>query len=706
MKNFISKVSIMAFIAGSTIINCFADNYAAIKEKLAKEPHQKTVISFDNKQPQFKIGDKYYDILFYLCDYPWEQEKPEFVKQIKNFKDADMPLNAIGFVTCEKIKDEATGKMREPWEGDFLSLDLIEKRIYKALELNPDAYFVVYLTASYPSGWWMDKNPDELIQYATEPIDPKAALGDYAFRAPSFASLKFRKEMGDVLYKMVEYLESTPAGKRVCAYRVDYGCFREWFCYGFANKLPDVSKPMLLAFRNYLKKAYNNDVEALRKAWGKADVTFETADFPTVEERLKLGRDHLRDPKKNRAVIDYLHALHGEIFATNMEFNTKVKEASKYRVPVGNYGGYFFGMHFGPEHRHYNQNERLTSNVTDFLASPFMYSQYRKFGEAGLAEGMLESPELYNKVAILEGDSSTHLDKSKSRDMLQFATNARESNAMLARDFGQVICRNAGIWFKDFNRQFYNDDEIMAGIRKFKAIRQLPLTDNKIQSDVCFVADYESLLYMCATRWDQLYKQTVSDFVVELTHSGVPFETLSLQDLERINLDKFKVYVFPNLYYATPEKLALVNKLKKMGKKIFFSFAPGYLTEQGRSVASFNEYTGMSVKKFPGKLNEAGKVVKISDNVYYSPDGKWKRDELRELFREAGAHVYSNNSEPIIYAGMNFVVFHSLNGGKQTLNLPIDREVDMCFPNDVKYGKVKSVDFEMEPKSTYIFYVR
>ncbi|MBQ9789912.1 MAG: hypothetical protein IJW31_10000 [Lentisphaeria bacterium] len=684
----------------------YADDYASIKAKLAEEPNQKTVITFDNKYPQFKIGEKNYDILFYLCDYPWPHESEAFCRQVKSFRDADMDLNAIGFVTCEKIKDEASGKMREPWEGDFLALDLIEKRIYKALELNPDAYFVVYLTASYPSGWWMDKNPDELIQYATEPIDPKAVLGDYAFRAPSFASLKFRQEMGDVLYKMVKYLESTPAGKRVCAYRVDYGCFREWFCYGFANKLPDVSKPMLQAFRNYLRKTYNNDVAALRKAWGKSDVTFETADFPTVEERLKLGRDHLRDPKKNRAVIDYLHALHGEILATNIEFNKKVKEASNFRVPVGNYGGYFFGMHFGPEHRHYYQNERLMSQYTDFLASPFMYSQYRKFGEAGLAEGLFESPLLYNKVAILEGDSSTHLDKSKSRDMLQFATNSAESNAMLARDFGQVICRNAGMWFKDFNKNFYDDPEIVEGIRKMGKIRKLPITDNLIKKDVCFVADYESLLYMCATRWDKLYKQTVSDFVVELTHSGVPFETLSLADLERIDLDKFKVYVFPNLYYATPEKLALVNKLKKMGKKVFFSFAPGYLTENGRSLASFNEYSGMNVKKFPGTLNDKGQVIKVSDNVYYSTDGIWGRDELRKLFREAGVHVFTDNSEPIIYAGMNFVVFHSLKGGKQKLNLPEAREVDMCFPSDVKYGKTASIEFEMQPKSTVIFYVR
>ena len=132
-----------------------ADDYKAIKAKLAAEPDRKTVISFDNKQPQFKIGEKYHDILFYLCDYPWPHKKEAFRRQVKNFKDCNMNLNAIGFVTCEKIKDELTGKMREPWEGEFLALDLIEKRIYKALELNPDAYFIVYLTASYPSGWWI-----------------------------------------------------------------------------------------------------------------------------------------------------------------------------------------------------------------------------------------------------------------------------------------------------------------------------------------------------------------------------------------------------------------------------------------------------------------------------------------------------------------------------------------------------------------------
>ena len=143
-----------------------------------------------------------------------------------------------------------------------------------------------------------------------------------------------------------------------------------------------------------------------------------------------------------------------------------------------------------------------------------------------------------------------------------------------------------------------------------------------------------------------------------------------------------------------------------MGKKIFFSYAPGYLTENGRSIASFNEYTGMNVKKFPGTLRKKGEVINVSDTVCYSTDGIWGRDKLRELFRAAGVHIFSGNSEPVIYAGMNFVVFHSLKGGRQKLDLPESREVDMCFPKDVKYGKTGSVEFEMPPKSTVIFYVR
>lgn len=717
------------FLSALAAISAFcasAGDYAAIKAKLAKEPHLPCRVVFNDGVPSFQIGRKNFDrVMQYTCDYPWKYDNPAFVRQIGRLRSSGIHLYTVGFVSCERTTGENVAKedktafsvtgektpdkskrIRELWDHNYLAHDLIEKRIYRSLELDPDAYFMVYLTLSYPNGWWMNRYSDELVRYANAEADSKVILGDFAFKAPSFASKVFREQASDVLRKVVTYLESTPAAKRIYAYRVDHGCFREWFQYGFTDALlPDVSAPMLKAFRSYLKEKYNNDVNALRKAWNQPDVTFETAKIPTEKERLKLGEDFLRDPVEAAPVLDYLRALHKEILDTNLCFNKTVKEASRYRVPVGNYGGYFFGMHFGPEHRHFYNAELLRSNLVDFQISPYMYTKFRKFGESGWGENMFESPALHGVMGILEADTSTHLDKDKARAAHKYANNSTESAMMLARDFGQILARKAGIYWKDFNRQFYDDDDIQKCFAKFSEINKLPSTANKLKSQVVMVGDFESLIYMCARRWDKLYPQVVSDLQTELTHSGTSFETIAFTDLEKPEAQEFKVYIFPNLFYVTPEKLDAIDKLKKAGKTLLFSYAPGYLTSSGRSLSSMNKLLGTNFDKFPGVFKN-GSITRVSNFVYYSSDGRWQRAKVQKILRDSGVHIFNNNNEPVIFAGGNFITCHTAKGGKQQLILPGVFKVDQCFPENRSFGETSVIEFTAPAKSTCIFYVR
>ena len=715
-----SLLLLLLCIAGSIYAE---DRYAQIKARLEKEAPIKCEVKFNDGVPAFQIGSRTFNrTMQYTCDYPWKFTNPVFTRQIGRLRSSGIHLYSIGMVTCERTTGTNVAKecgtafsktigthgkrFREVWDDGYLALDLIENRIYRALELDPEAYFMVYITLSYPNGWWMNRYPGELVRYANAEADAKVVLGDFAFKAPSFASKVFRSQASEMLRNLVTYLESTPAAKRIYAYRIDHGCFREWFQYGFTDALlPDVSKPMQESFRNFLRAKYNNDVNLLRKAWRKSDVTFENAAIPSEKERLYLGADFLRDPVASAPVLDYLRALHKEILDTNICFNKTVKEASRYRVPVGNYGGYFFGMHFGPEHRHFYNAELLRSGVVDFQISPYMYTKFRKFGESGLAENMFESPAMHGVMGILEADTSTHLDKAKSRAAHRDVTNSRESSMMLARDFGQILARKAGIYWKDFNAQFYDDDGIQKTFAKFSEINKLPSTANKLDSQVALVGDFESLIYMCARRWDKLYPQVVSELQRELAHTGCSFETIAFTDLEKFEADRFKVYIFPNLFYLTPEKRAAVERLKKMGKTLLFSYAPGYLTPEGRSIESMNKLLGSNFKSFPGVFKN-GKIIKTGNNIYYSTDGSWSRKETQQLLKKSGVHVYSENCEPVVFAGGNFLTLHTRKGGAQKLILPSERVVDQCFPEKRSLGKTSVIEFNAPEKSTTIFYVR
>ncbi|MBR2633500.1 MAG: hypothetical protein IKD29_08645, partial [Lentisphaeria bacterium] len=155
----------------------------------------------------------------------------------------------------------------------------------------------------------------------------------------------------------------------------------------------------------------------------------------------------------------------------------------------------------------------------------------------------------------------------------------------------------------------------------------------------------------------------------------------------------------------TPEKRAAVERLRKMGKTLLFSYAPGYLTPEGRSLESMNKLLGSNFKTFPGVFKN-GKIVKTGENTYYSTDGRWNRKQVQKLLKNCGIHVYTENCEPVIYAGGNFITLHTKAGGMQCLTLPSEMEVEQCFPEKRSMGKSSVIKFNAPAKSTTIFYVR
>ena len=85
--------------------------------------------------------------------------------------------------------------------------------------------------------------------------------------------------------------------------------------------------------------------------------------------------------------------------------------------------------------------------------------------------------------------------------------------------------------------------------------------------------------------------------VREFVHAGVPFDTYSFADLASGNIRDYKMYFFPNLFYITPEKRAVIEKLKAAGKMVVFLYAPGYLTADGASLESMSDLTGMKIRQ-------------------------------------------------------------------------------------------------------------
>ena len=60
----------------------------------------------------------------------------------------------------------------------------------------------------------------------------------------------------------------------------------------------DYSKPMKRQFQTWLREHYNNNESALRVAWNKTQVSFETAEVPSGLEQFETKHMIFRDPKQ------------------------------------------------------------------------------------------------------------------------------------------------------------------------------------------------------------------------------------------------------------------------------------------------------------------------------------------------------------------------------------------------------------------------
>ena len=354
--------------------------------------------------------------------------------------------------------------------------------------------------------------------------------------------------------------------------------------------MPDVSEPMVKLFRSYLREKYNGDVEQLRKAWNQPEVTFENAVPPPEDVRMQVLLDVLRDPVTHAWTIDFLHCMQRSVSNALLAVNKAAKEACKGRALIGNYCGYFFGMGYSAEGWHLLNDEFMNSPYVDFQTSPCCYSM-RELGNSQLARCLWSSYPLHNKMCIFEADTRTHL---AVENRLRLANTVQESIAMLSRDLAQAISKGSAYWYYDFGRDWYNCPEILQFFHKIAPVYDA-VKDFGSSAEVAIIADWESGYYHAIQAREggsQVYA-SMNTQPRELNNAGIQFDAFSFADIDNPALQKYKLFIFPQLFYMTPEKLAKLSAIKKAGKTLLFLNTPGWLTPHGPDAESVFKTTGI-----------------------------------------------------------------------------------------------------------------
>ena len=342
--------------------------------------------------------------------------------------------------------------------------------------------------------------------------------------------------------------------------------------------------------------------------------------------------------------------------------------------------------------------------LVDYISGPFHYHPpLRSISGTGCARGLLESARLHGVLWLTEMDNPPIGSPQCVGGIPERRT---ESIALLKRHVLEPFTRGMGTWFFDhrlvldlgYNTTIYikkgwwDHPELLREIRGLKQIADHTAKQvYQPQADVLCVFDTQSRYYSNAR---DLYTYGNAPLLYNaLGRSGILYDNIDFDDLALIDADRYKCILFVHTPYLTKERRELIReKLAGSGRHLIFINTAGYLNDVCYAQENIGDISGIAVKEIEAPssmtLSLAGhnfsmaavepyslqftpcvvdaEIIGVFDGCDMPAAAKksfddytaWyfsvfpsDRDALREIFREAGVHIYSEGGEALLVGG-------------------------------------------------------
>ncbi len=649
------------------------------------------------------------------------------------------------------------------------------------LELDPDARFWVRCNASPPKAW-RDKYPDQML------------LNFYGkrYEEPSLASDRFCEGVGLFIENLVRFCERQPWADRLAGYMI-YPIGEGTTPLTCDGHLFDQSPAMQEGFRAFLARKYGTDA-ALRAAWSRDDVTLATVAVPNDEafyargktDFARVTRDGLRVERiphrlhwpeseeiaDARDYCEYMRELTERNFRTLLSAVKRVApeklaglDAFKQTILgwplvarwVGDYQTHAGAMH-GMSGA-FAMADLLDIPELDAVCTPHDYlNRGMGFGYEG--EGIGDSITLHGKMMLMEEDQRSF--SNSEGETWNYLKDLKEAHAGLWRNFGSSISRGYTTYPMDVcNPSYFMDDGIQAILRaRRRAFDAAVHWEHRDVPSIVMVVDDTSVIEEDYTIHYQ-YLSVIHQRLYGLSRCGVPFRLHLFEDMERDDFPAcHKVFLFPNLFKVTPERLDLLRrKVFRDGNVAIFGPATGITDGKMLSADLASEVTGIplalvrkesprfvTVDRFDHPITAALRErVDYGDFYPYGPllvpqEGpsvlrlggiQWPTAKdgaglalrdcgthtsiftaavplpamlLREIARFSGTHVYGEGDD-LIFADNCTLTVHSMTPGTRTIRLPHASTVwDLTTFAKVGEG-MREIEITVDPPQTRMFYL-
>ena len=535
------------------------------------------------------------------------------------------------------------------WIGDHkYDFSPFDRQMDMLKRFAPEGKVMVMLQLDAPE-WWLEAHP-----YSPDGYE---CIGEAYFDD------EWRNDVTEYITEFLKYSEEN-YGDDIFAYSFSGGIATEWF-----DKL-QYYHPSEKKIKAY--KAYSGNM-----------------DVPTEEEMSDVSGICIREPKSKEVTFrNFCCTLTPDLIN---HFAKLFKEKTSYRKIIGLFFGYTDcpNPEFQIRSSIVGYEEAWKSSDIDMLFSPASYSYFddksREFGGASSYQYLVDSVEINDKLYLHEIDHRTHLAGFPLENgvIVESYPDLFTTTEILRRELCATLCKGGSLWWFDFYGNYYACPELEGEISKqIKIIEELSLLERERVSEIAVFADPLSF---------NLLKENLNltvDFVRKnrnnLHMCGAPFDYFNLSDITKIDIDKYKMFVFLYAPRMSSEVKTVIRNIKEKTK--VFIHLPDVASEDKLNFGNIEKNTKMHIhietesktavyknKKF-GFSKDVSPVFYINDeqaeiiakfengdgaagikgdNVYISvpdvPSELWHEIALR-----SGVHMYTDENVPI-YADSRFV---------------------------------------------------
>lgn len=632
------------------------------------------------------------------------------------------------------------------WVGvDKYDYSLTDRVLESVFKDNEDIYFIPRIKLNVPIDWCRE-NPEEVFVYhdgprekerirelvgtlkqdyigydspngyyqAGEYVDPRPNVGGIIARQ-SFSSKKWLNDAGVALEKLIDRLENGKYGNRIIGYHIAHGTSGECVMWGrISGRYGDYGITNRREFYNWGLNKYKTK-ENLENAWCQKGITAKNVIIPSPYKRIGKTEDleeFMRANAEDKICIDY------DTFVSEMNADAILhfaKIAKKTGKLVGTFYGYFMHVDNVAYAGHLAIDKLLNSQYIDFLAAPKSYYRCGP-GEPGGELCPAQSINL-KKLWVDELDNRTHLAEKEQipenlkgkivQDTSEWLSKSQEQTvSVMLREFSKNLSHDSGFWWMDLGGGWYDSKYLLTNVSKcVKLNESLRLKTHKSVSDVLIVVDENSAKYVRAN--GDMRKGFMEDFIYETAMSGTLADVYRLSDLTQIDLSRYKLIVFAYTIYLEPEYFEEISNKIPKDTTLMFNYAAGAWNREGFSLENTEKLTGYKVKYTKNNPNgydfpQIEAEEKIIEKRIINVTPYLKRDKIREIAKNAGCHIFTEQSGITLYGDNRFLGI--FNNDECNLNLKFkERSCYYEITQNKYYENVHEINVQMPEKSALVF---